>query len=486
MTKAIMIQGAGSNVGKSMLVAGICRALVQRGHSVAPFKPQNMSNNAAVTVDGGEIGRAQALQAMACQRPPIVDMNPVLLKPETAIGAQVIVQGHRMATVKAREYSKLKPQLMPKVLESFHRLAKTVDYVIIEGAGSPAEINLRAGDIANMGFAEAANVPVVLIGDIDRGGVIAQMVGTYVVLPPEDRNRITGFAINKFRGDVSLFDNGIKAISQETNWRNLGVLPWFIDAWKLPAEDVMEIATRPGGTIKIVVPRLKRIANFDDLDPLVAEPNVTVEIIEQGQPLPGDATLVILPGSKSTISDLENFRANGWDIDLQAHHRRGGKILGICGGYQMLGRRIHDHNGIEGPPQSIDGLGYLNIETTMTPKKNLSFVMAHTVKSQIPVNGYEIHIGETSGLDCDYAWLRLADRTEGAMSADGQVRGCYLHGLFASDSFRAEVLRELGTTSQLASYDTSVNDTLNQLAKFIERHLDVEGLISLAEEVATD
>ena len=486
MTKAIMIQGAGSNVGKSMLVAGICRTLVQRGHSVAPFKPQNMSNNAAVTVDGGEIGRAQALQAMACQRPPIVDMNPVLLKPETDIGAQVIVQGHRMATVKAREYSKLKPQLMPKVLESFHRLAKTVDYVIIEGAGSPAEINLRAGDIANMGFAEAANVPVVLIGDIDRGGVIAQMVGTYVVLPPEDRNRIRGFAINKFRGDVSLFDDGMITITQETNWRNLGVLPWFVDAWKLPAEDVMDIATRQGGTIKIAVPRLNRIANFDDLDPLVAEPNVTVQIIEQGQPLPGDAALVIIPGSKSTISDLENLRANGWDIDLQAHHRRGGKILGICGGYQMLGRRIHDYNGIEGPPQSIDGLGYLNIETTMTPKKNLSFVTAHTVKSQIPVNGYEIHIGETSGLDCDYAWLRLADRTEGAMSADGRVSGCYLHGLFTSDRFRAEILRELGTTSQLASYDTSVNDTLDQLAEFIEQHLDVEGLISIAEEVAAE
>ena len=282
MTKAIMIQGAGSNVGKSMLVAGICRALVKRGYSVAPFKPQNMSNNAAVTVDGGEIGRSQALQAMACKRPAIVDMNPVLLKPETDIGAQVIVQGHRMATVKAREYSKLKPQLMPKVLASFHRLAKTVDYVIIEGAGSPAEINLRSGDIANMGFAEAANVPVVLIGDIDRGGVIAQMVGTYVVLPPEDRDRITGFAINKFRGDVSLFDDGMITIAHETSWRNLGVLPWFADAWKLPAEDVMDIATRPGGEIKIAVPRLGRIANFDDLDPLVAEPNVTVEIIEQG------------------------------------------------------------------------------------------------------------------------------------------------------------------------------------------------------------
>jgi adenosylcobyric acid synthase len=484
MTKAIMIQGAGSNVGKSMLVAGICRALVKRGYSVAPFKPQNMSNNAAVTVDGGEIGRSQALQAMACKRPAIVDMNPVLLKPETDIGAQVIVQGHRMATVKAREYSKLKPQLMPKVLASFHRLAKTVDYVIIEGAGSPAEINLRSGDIANMGFAEAANVPVVLIGDIDRGGVIAQMVGTYVVLPPEDRDRITGFAINKFRGDVSLFDDGMITIAHETSWRNLGVLPWFADAWKLPAEDVMDIATRPGGEIKIAVPRLGRIANFDDLDPLVAEPNVTVEIIEQGQTLPGDAAMVILPGSKSTISDLENFRANCWDIDLQAHHRRGGKIIGICGGYQMLGRKIHDPEGIEGAACSVEGLGYLDIETTMTPKKNLSLAKAHTVASKTPVDGYEIHLGKTTGPDCDTPWLQLTDRPEGAMSSDQSVRGCYLHGLFASDSFRAEILAEIGTRSQLTSYDTTVHETLDQLASFIEQHMDVEGLISLAGEVA--
>ena len=483
MTKAIMIQGAGSNVGKSMLVAGICRALVKRGHSVAPFKPQNMSNNAAVTVDGGEIGRAQALQAMASQRPAIIDMNPVLLKPETDIGAQVIVQGQRMATVKARQYSKLKPKLMPRVLESFYRLAKNVDYVIVEGAGSPAEINLRTGDIANMGFAEAAAIPVILIGDIDRGGVIAQIVGTKVVLPASDRNRIVGFAINKFRGDISLFDDGMTTIKQETNWRNLGVLPWFSDAWKLPAEDVMDIATRPGGRIKIAVPRLARIANFDDLDPLVAEPNVTVEIIEQGQPLPGDAALVIIPGSKSTISDLENFCSNGWDVDLKAHHRRGGKILGLCGGYQMLGHKIHDPEGIESAPRSIDGLGYLNIETTMVPQKNLSLVKARTVISQIPVHGYEIHIGETSGPDCELAWLQLPDRTEGAVSTDGHVRGCYLHGIFASDGFRAEVLKELGTTSQLASYNNTVNETLDQLAEFIEQHMDVEALISIAENV---
>ena len=483
MTKAMMIQGAGSNVGKSMLVAGICRALLRRGHSVVPFKPQNMSNNAAVTTDGGEIGRAQALQAMACQQPAVVDMNPVLLKPETDIGAQVVVQGKRMTTVKAREYSTLKPQLMPKVLESFFRLAITADFIIIEGAGSPAEINLREGDIANMGFAEAANIPVVLIGDIDRGGVIAQMVGTNVILPKRDQTRIKGFAINKFRGDISLFDGGMKAIEKQTNWQNLGVLPWFPNAWKLPAEDVMDIATRPGGGIKIVVPRLARIANFDDLDPLVAEPNVTVEIIEPGRPLPGDAALVILPGSKSTISDLENFRANGWDIDLQGHQRRGGHILGICGGYQMLGKKIHDPDGIEGPPRTVSGLGYLNVETVISPKKNLSLITAFTIESNVPVSGYEIHMGQTSGPDCDRNWLRLPNRNEGAMNGSRDVRGSYLHGLFNSDVFRSEFLSNLGAASNLVSYQADIEKTLDELGEFIEKHLDVNKLISLCSTI---
>ncbi|MEL6701894.1 MAG: cobyric acid synthase, partial [Pseudomonadota bacterium] len=296
MAKALMIQGAGSNVGKSMIVAGLCRALTLRGHRVAPFKPQNMSNNAAVA-EGGEIGRAQALQAWAARVPPHVDMNPVLLKPETDTGAQVIVQGQRLTTARARDYARLKPTLMPRVLDSFHRLARDVDWIIVEGAGSPAEVNLRAGDIANMGFAEAAGVPVILFGDIDRGGVIAQLVGTDVILPPADRARITGFGINKFRGDPTLFDAGMVEIAERTGWTPLGILPWFSDAWRLPAEDVMDIATRPGGAFKIAVPRLNRIANFDDLDPLVAEPGVTVEIIEQGRPLPGDADLVLIPGS---------------------------------------------------------------------------------------------------------------------------------------------------------------------------------------------
>ena len=478
-----MIQGAGSNVGKSMLVAGICRALVLRGYSVAPFKPQNMSNNAAVTTDGGEIGRAQALQAAACQKAPIVDMNPVLLKPESEIGAQVILQGKKLTTVKAREYAKLKTQLMPKVLESYFRLAKTVDFIIVEGAGSPAEINLRAGDIANMGFAQAAQTPVIIIGDIDRGGVIAQLVGTNAILSHEDRARITGFAINKFRGDTSLFDEGITAISKATQWKSIGILPWFENAWKLPAEDVMDIANRPGGILKIAVLRLDRISNFDDLDPLVAEPNITVEIIEPGRPIPGDAELVILPGSKSTISDLENLRVNGWDIDLKAHYRRGGKILGICGGYQMLGAEIHDPEGIEGLPSSVAGLGYLDVTTIMASKKNLSLVSARTLKNGIEVNGYEIHIGVTSGPDCDQGWLEIDGRKEGAISKNGQVLGCYLHGLFASDGFRTEYLKSLGIPSGLENYDASIDETLDELAGFIENNLDFKQLIQLAKIV---
>lgn len=483
MTKAIMIQGAGSNVGKSMLVAGIARACVRRGISVAPFKPQNMSNNAAVTADGGEIGRAQALQALACGLEPVVDMNPVLLKPESDIGAQVIVQGKRFATLKARDYGKQKHLLMPAVLESFHRLASRYDLVIVEGAGSPAEVNLRAGDIANMGFAEAANVPVILVGDIDRGGVIAQIVGTQAVLPDTDKSLIKGFAINKFRGDPQLFDQGLSIIQDMTNWASLGVIPWFADAWKLPAEDVMDVASRKGGALKIAVPRLNRIANFDDLDPLSATPEVSVEIIEAGRPLPGDADLVLLPGSKSTIADLAHFRAQGWDIDLTAHVRRGGRVLGICGGYQMLGKQIIDDDGIEGAPSRVDGLGHLDITTVMKPHKRLARSTATYLPTGDTVRGYEIHIGETTGPDCDRAWLSLDGRGEGAATANGQIRGCYLHGLFTADAFRTAFLAELGASLPASHYAKGVEDTLDALAAHLEAHLDIDALLGLAGTV---
>ncbi len=483
MAKAIMIQGAGSNVGKSLVVAGLARAFYRRGLSVAPFKPQNMSNNAAVTADGGEIGRAQALQARAAGREPIVDMNPVLLKPETDLGAQIILQGKRFGTMKARAYGQQKGQLIGPVLESFQRLAGSADLVLIEGAGSPAEINLRKGDIANMGFAEAAGVPVVLVGDIDRGGVIAQIIGTWAILPDADRDRIKAFTINKFRGDPRLFDDGLREIETRSGWPSLGVIPWFSQAWKLPAEDVMDIASSPGGTLKIAVPRLSRIANFDDLDPLSSEPGVSIEIVEPGRALPGDAALVLIPGSKSTISDLEDFRAQGWDIDLTAHLRRGGHVLGICGGYQMLGREIHDPDGIEGPPRSVPGLGHLDVVTVMTPQKHLSRTQALHRASGIALDGYEIHIGQTEGPDRARAWLEIAGQAEGAASADGRVQGCYLHGLFGSDEFRARYLSDLGGTSSGGAYDASVEDALDALASHIEAHLDLDLLLDLAGRV---
>lgn len=482
MTKAIMIQGAGSNVGKSMLAAGIARACVKRGLSVAPFKPQNMSNNAAVTADGGEIGRAQALQALACGLEPLIDMNPVLLKPETDTGAQIILQGQRFATMKARDYGKQKAQLLPAVLDSFRNISQTRDLVIIEGAGSPAEVNLRAGDIANMGFAAAANTPVVLIGDIDRGGVIAQMVGTHAVLPPEDRALIKGFAINKFRGDPTLFHDGMDIITDATRWAPLGIIPWFNDAWKLPAEDVMDITSKTGGDIKIAVPRLNRIANFDDLDPLSATPGISVQIIEAGRPLPGDADLIIIPGSKSTIADLAHFRTQGWDIDLAGHVRRGGQVLGICGGYQMLGQDISDPDGIEGAATTVPGLGLLNIRTVMKPQKRLSQTTATYLATGDTVSGYEIHIGETTGPDCNRAWLSINDRPEGATSPDGQIKGCYLHGLFAADSFRKAFLDTLGKPVTHHNYSQSVEDTLDALGKHLETHMDLDMLLSLAAE----
>ena len=489
MARAIMIQGAGSNVGKSLLVAGIARAARRRGLKVAPFKPQNMSNNAAVTADGGEIGRAQAVQARACGLTPTRDMNPVLLKPETETGAQVIVQGSRFATLKARDYAGLKEMLLPTVMESFARLSKGVDLVVIEGAGSPAEINLRQGDIANMGFAEAAQVPVILVGDIDRGGVIAQLVGTHAILPAADRGRIRGFIVNKFRGDLSLFAEGEAEIARRTGWRGLGVLAWFADAWQLPAEDVMDLAApRPGtgtGTgMKIAVPRLSRIANFDDLDPLTAEPGVQVDIVEAGRALPGDAALVLIPGSKSTRADLADFRANGWDIDLAAHVRRGGHVLGICGGYQMLGREIADPDGIEGAPGTTPGLGLLDVETVLEPAKTLALAEARSLATGTAVTGYEIHLGRTSGPDCDRGWLGLRDgRTDGAASPDGRVMGTYLHGLFAADEFRSHFLERLGAPPSELGYEHGVEAALDALATHCEAHLDIDGLLDLAGPV---
>jgi len=478
--KSIMIQGTGSNVGKSMLVAGLCRAAKRRGLAVAPFKPQNMSNNAAVTMDGGEIGRAQALQALACGVLPHTDMNPVLLKPESEVGSQVVVQGRRIATVKAREYAKLKPTLMVSVLESFKRLKSQYDLVIVEGAGSPAEINLRVGDIANMGFAEAANVPVILCGDIDRGGVIAQVVGTQAVMDSDDNGRVVGFMINKFRGDPSLFDGGYEMISDHTGWRGFGVVPWFKDAWRLPAEDALDISSGPqDGTFKVVCLTLSRIANFDDMDPLAQEPNISLVMLKAGEVLPADADLVIVPGSKSTRGDLAYLRAQGWDVDLAAHHRRGGHVLGICGGYQMLGQVISDPDGIEGTAGDSAGLGLLDVVTQMTGDKRLTSVHAMHVDTELPFEGYEIHIGRTVGPDNARPFAHVDGQPEGAQSSDGRVMGSYLHGMFSNDAWRGAFLNSLGVTAS-GSYSSGVEQALDDLADHVETFLDVEGILQAA------
>ncbi|WP_136646275.1 cobyric acid synthase [Tabrizicola sp. YIM 78059] len=475
-----MIQGAGSNVGKSLLVAGLCRHFTRQGLTVRPFKPQNMSNNAAVAV-GGEIGRAQALQARACGVRPHVDMNPVLLKPESETGAQVIVQGRRLTTVKARDYAALKPQLMAPVLDSFNRLQAEADLVIVEGAGSPAEVNLRAGDIANMGFARAADVPVVLAGDIDRGGVIAQLVGTQAVLDPADAAMIRGFLINKFRGDPRLFDDGYRLIETRTGWPGLGVVPWFPDAHRLPAEDAADLGgTRGSGDFLIAVPHLNRIANFDDLDPLAQEPGVTLRIVSPGQPLPVEADLIILPGSKATIADLTHFRSQGWDIDLAAALRRGARVLGLCGGYQMLGREIADPEGIEGKPACVAGLGLLDVTTTMTPDKRVTETAAVHPASGTEVRGYEIHLGCTEGPDRARPMFTVQGQPEGAMRADGRVMGSYLHGMFSADAFRRAFLASLGAVPGGGSYDQNLAETLDALADHLAAHLDCAALLRLA------
>jgi adenosylcobyric acid synthase len=489
VTRALMIQGTGSDVGKSLIVAGLCRAFTRRGLRVRPFKPQNMSNNAAVTEDGGEIGRAQALQARACGVPPSTDMNPVLLKPQARNAAQIVLCGKVLRAASAREYRALAPSLRPAVLDAFGRLATQADLVLVEGAGSPAEINLRAGDIANMGFAEAADVPVALVGDIDRGGVIAQLVGTHALLSAAEQARVVGHIVNKFRGDVRLFDDGVTAITERTGWPCFGVVPWFPEAGLLPAEDSMALAApHPNplpargerGRLKIAVPRLPHIANFDDLDPLRAEPSVELVFVQPGTPLPGDAALVILPGSKATLADLTVLRREGWDIDLLAHHRRGGQVLGICGGYQMLGQTIADPDGREGPAGSAVGLGLLDIDTVLSDRKRLGLVSGTDIASGAPVSGYEMHLGQTTGTGLARPMLRLGVHDEGALSVDGRVAGCYLHGLFAGDAFRSAFLARLGAAPSDLAYEVTVDATLDKLADHLAMHLDLDAILASA------
>jgi len=488
--RALMFQGTGSDVGKSLLVAGLARAFHNRGLAVRPFKPQNMSNNAAVTVEGGEIGRAQALQARACGIAPSLHMNPVLLKPETDTGAQVIVQGKVETTAKAADYHALKPKLMKRVLESFHITAKGVDLVLIEGAGSAAEVNLRDADIANMGFAVAANVPVVLIGDIDRGGVIASIVGTHALLDDTDRDQLAGYIINKFRGDPKLFAAADGIIKEKTGLGSFGLVPWFADARRLPAEDAMSLDSRERGSgatadIRIAVPRLSRIANFDDLDPLMGEDGVTVDIIEAGSPLPAHADVVLLPGSKATLADLDFLRDQGWDVDIAGHVRRGGLVVGLCGGYQMLGKRLSDPVGVEGKAGQRDGLGLLHVETVLTDDKALETVTGHCALTQAPIHGYEMHLGLTEGPDRARPWLHLSDgRSEGAVSADGRIMGSYVHGIFAADDFRHGFLDAIRSGSvRTQDYEQRIEETLDGLAAHLEKHLDLDGLLEAARPV---
>ncbi len=486
---ALMIQGCGSDVGKSVLVAGLCRLFANRGYRVRPFKPQNMSNNAAVTEPDetgrrGEIGRAQALQAMACRTPLTVHMNPVLLKPQSDVGAQLVVRGHVEASYQAMEYQARKAALLDVVLDSFRRLESEADLVIVEGAGSPAEINLRQGDIANMGFALAADVPVVLVGDIDRGHVIAALVGARAVLDDVDGGAIKGFIINKFRGDPRLFDDGRAEIVTRTGWPDLGLVPWLTAARRLPAEDAVvlgEAVEAENRRVKIVVPILRHIANFDDFDPLEAEPSVDLLYIPPGSPLPGDADLIILPGSKATLSDLDFVRAQGWDIDIRAHVRRGGRVLGICGGFQMLGRSVADPDGIEGPAGSAEGLGLLNVDTVLSGDKVLEPCRGRTAVGAGAYEGFEMHMGRTTGAGLGRPLLRRDDGSgEGAVSADGRVAGCYIHRLFDAGAARAALLAELGAASEAVDHRIAVDAALDEIAAALEVHVDIAALARLA------
>lgn len=483
--RALMFQGTGSDVGKSLIVAGLVRALALRGLKVLPFKPQNMSNNAAVTAEGGEIGRAQALQALAARVAPSVHMNPVLLKPQSDVGAQVVVQGKVFANADAARYQDVKRQLMTHVLDSFDRLRAEADIVLVEGAGSPAEINLRAGDIANMGFARAADVPVALIGDIDRGGVIASLVGTRAVIDPDDAAMIVGFIVNRFRGDPALFADGMVEIARRTGWAAFGLVPHFPDARKLPAEDALGLTRKndarvSGGRVRIAVPILPHVSNFDDLDPLEMEPDVDLVRVWPGSALPGDAALVLLPGSKSTLSDLAALRAAGFDIDIAAHLRRGGHVLGLCGGYQMLGRTIADPDGIEGAASMAEGLGLLDVTTVLSREKTLRAVTGRSADG-IPLSGYEMHMGATQGKDRARPFAVLDDTgPEGATAPGGKVTGTCLHGVFANDAQRAAWLARLGGQAAGLDYDRQVEETLDALAAHLEKYLAVDEMLSLA------
>ena len=501
--RCLMIQGTASDVGKSLVVAGLCRAYARRGLTVRPFKAQNMSNNAAVTADSdapigpdgeqprGEIGRAQALQARACGVAPSIHMNPVLLKPQTNVGSQVVLRGRSLGNCPARVYHEMRQGMMPAILDSFERICAEADLVLVEGAGSGAEIYLRQCDITNMYFAERADVPVIMLGDLDKGGTMSHLVGTWLLLDQTDRDRVVGYLVNKFRGDFSLFEPACETITAHTGWPFLGVLRWFEGASRLPAEDSLALE-RPAdqawtgeGTLNVAVPRLSRVANFDDLDPLAAEPAVNLRWMQTGQALPADTDVVILPGSKATRADLDVLRREGWDIDILAHVRRGGRVVGLCAGFQMLGRVVRDPQGIEGPPGETPGLGLLDIATEIGGDKRLVELTGTDAISHCPVQGYEMHMGRTTGPGLETPWLQLDDgqgniRPEGAVSHQGRVMGGYLHGIFAGDAFRAHWLAQVGARAAALDFEARIEQTLDELADHCEANLDLDALLRLA------
>jgi len=473
-----MIQGTTSDAGKSTVVAGLCRVAHRAGVRVVPFKPQNMALNSAVTADGGEIGRAQALQAQAAGLAPTVDMNPVLLKPNSDTGAQIIIHGQPRCDLDARAYHAYKPTAMAAVLESHTRLRAQYDLVLVEGAGSPAEINLRDRDIANMGFAEAVDCPVVLVADIDRGGVFAHLVGTLACLSDSERARVAGFVINRFRGDISLLTPGLDWLTAQTGKPVLGVLP-YLQGLHLDAEDAVQTSQRAaaGDALRVVVPVLPRVSNHTDFDALRAHPQVDVCLIGPGQPIP-PADLIILPGSKSVQADLAWLRANGWDAAIARHLRYGGKLIGVCGGMQMLGRCLHDPQGLEGAPGSVDGLGYLDFETTLETAKQLRQVRGTLAEGGAAIHGYEIHMGVTVGPALTRPAVQLDDgRVDGAISADGQILATYLHGLFdAPEACRALLAWAGVRDAQAQDYAALREASLERLADTCEAHLDLAAL----------
>jgi len=477
----LMVQGTTSDAGKSTLVTALCRWLTRQGVAVVPFKPQNMALNSAVTADGGEIGRAQAVQAQACGLQPHTDMNPVLLKPNSDTGAQVIIHGRAVTTMNAVAYHGYKEIAMQAVLESHKRLGQTYPVIMVEGAGSPAEINLRANDIANMGFAEAVDCPVLLIADINRGGVFAHLVGTLELLSPSEQARVKGFIINRFRGDIALLQPGLDWLEARTGKPVVGVLPYVMDL-HLEAEDGLDQrqADKAEQVLNVVVPILPRISNHTDFDPLRLHPQVNLQFIGPGQAIPS-ADLIILPGSKSVRSDMAYLRANGWDTAIARHLRYGGKLLGICGGLQMLGEQLHDPLGLEGAPGSSAGLGLLEMSTILEEEKQLRNVKGRLLLEGVQVSGYEIHAGVTTGAALENPAVQLDDdRCDGAQSADGQILGTYLHGLFETPEACSALLRWAGLEDvHQVDYHALRERDIERLADLVENHLDGELLREL-------